>query len=403
MKKPRFGGEGSSREDWEREAQAELERLTRQAGGPRGGGGAASFSPPRPRPRPRPMPSKPAPEESRSPGFGGGRVSEEPWDADEHGLEDEDEEGFEGPRSAAEEEELVTELALRDWAESRGRAGRIEDYARPRLDPTSVEAQRDRALSEILERQQRLQREYRERVAHLQSVDDGGDEPPAAVGAHQMNVLRRGKPPGMMNMAAAQTGSMIRQRNERMSANAARASADAAAAETAKAEKAAARKAAKAAKAGAAKKVTAKKVTAKKAAVPRKASAADKAPAAARKAAAAKPAGVSDAVATVKRAAAEKVGTARKAAAEKLGRAPKAAPAAKKASGPRAATASKKAPTPRDAPSEEPATQAVLTPEQRAREVAKRAKAAREARQAARAEAASARRSAPSGKSPRRP
>jgi len=119
---------------------------------------------------------------------------------------------YHAPRSAKEEEEAVTGLALQDWATWRGQADRMEDFALPRLDATSIEAQRDKALREVLERQERLQREYRDRLKPV----EGSTEVSDLRAAHQMNVLRQSKPPGMMNMAAVQTGNLNRQRRERM-------------------------------------------------------------------------------------------------------------------------------------------------------------------------------------------
>ena len=66
-----------------------------------------------------------------------------------------------------EEEEVLIEMALHDWATQSGRSANPEDLVIPRLDPASVEAQRDRALQAEMERQRKF-RQYRARNAGQQ-------------------------------------------------------------------------------------------------------------------------------------------------------------------------------------------------------------------------------------------
>lgn len=69
--------------------------------------------------------------------------------------------------SVDEEEEILIEMAVHDWATQSGRTANPEDLVIPRLDPASVEAQRDRALRAEMERQRKF-REYRQRNAGQQ-------------------------------------------------------------------------------------------------------------------------------------------------------------------------------------------------------------------------------------------
>ncbi|HEX2062847.1 MAG TPA: hypothetical protein VHE80_00335, partial [Acidimicrobiales bacterium] len=124
-------GKGPSREDLEREAAAELSRFGVGRPPPPGG----SMPPPR-------RPSRPPP----------------PPDPDDLEDEDEDEDYFasDQPYTGSYDEAAVTEMALQDLAARPGRSGRIEDMAIGRLDPTSAEAMRDRALQAAIARQEQL-------------------------------------------------------------------------------------------------------------------------------------------------------------------------------------------------------------------------------------------------------
>lgn len=150
MKRRLFGKDDDqpSREDLEREAAAELNRLTRQAGGPPGGAGAryggAGPSTPAPRLSPPPPRSRPLPNLSS--------------------YEHEDEE--DRPFSMRAEEEAVTELALRDWA-VQSRRSSFEDLALVGIDRSGAEAMRDRALRDAVARGERMAAEISERRAEV--------------------------------------------------------------------------------------------------------------------------------------------------------------------------------------------------------------------------------------------
>lgn len=98
------------------------------------------------------------------------------------------------------EEEMVTELALRDWSERSGRGRSIEDLALPRIDAGSVEAQRDRALREFTERQARMERESEAARIQRQAM---GLTPPSRAGTVNLTAAR---PMGMLNLSAKAAG-----------------------------------------------------------------------------------------------------------------------------------------------------------------------------------------------------
>ncbi|MGH9156212.1 MAG: hypothetical protein ACRD1K_10360, partial [Acidimicrobiales bacterium] len=83
----------------------------------------------------------------------------------EPGADDEVED--DDPRSGVRaEEEALTEMALRDWAAQKKRDSRsFEDYALVGLDRVGAEAQRDRALRQAIDRQQRMASEIEARRA----------------------------------------------------------------------------------------------------------------------------------------------------------------------------------------------------------------------------------------------
>ncbi|MGH9180693.1 MAG: hypothetical protein ACRDY5_03125, partial [Acidimicrobiales bacterium] len=170
MKKRRFGAgsDDGSIEDAEREAAAELARLTRQTRPPSGPVGGYTNLGDRPVPRPAPAgPSVSSTGRSRDrsasqPSFGSPLPVPsfaEPGADDE--VEDDD------PRSGVRaEEEALTEMALRDWAAQKKRDSRsFEDYALVGLDRVGAEAQRDRALRQAIDRQQRMASEIEARRA----------------------------------------------------------------------------------------------------------------------------------------------------------------------------------------------------------------------------------------------
>lgn len=126
-----------------------MNRLTRQAGGPPPGsyGGGPSLAPPPARSYGSPSRPAPLPE----PDF------------------DDEEEGHTRPRkfTIREEEEAVTGLALQDWAAQSVRRSSVEELAIVGFDRHGAEAQRDRALREAVERQQRMAKEIEGRRNEL--------------------------------------------------------------------------------------------------------------------------------------------------------------------------------------------------------------------------------------------
>lgn len=150
VRKRPFGSDPSrpSKEDAEREAAEELARLTRGA-----------------RPpdllRQEQRPAFTAP--SQPPAFGPPSAFPSPG-GPSGGYEPVGSAYPQPPRgglSREEEEEAITELAIQDLAERAGRG--LEAFVIERVDPAAVEATRDRALQEILERQARIQRQARQR------------------------------------------------------------------------------------------------------------------------------------------------------------------------------------------------------------------------------------------------
>ncbi|MDQ4133727.1 MAG: hypothetical protein M3179_11105 [Actinomycetota bacterium] len=179
-RKPR----GPSKEEIEREAQREVERLTRRAtagrsANPYGGGGfgAGGFGGPTPfesvadtmqgsslRDRPRapgrsgsgaasrgaPPPTLGAPSRGApAPTLGGPPPGvPSPFDDDSDDDEYEDDEEYD---EDDDESISVTEIALRDWSASAG--GRPEDHIVMPVDPGSAEMMRDQAMRAFMERQ----------------------------------------------------------------------------------------------------------------------------------------------------------------------------------------------------------------------------------------------------------
>lgn len=137
MKKNLFGKDRDrpSKEDLEREAAAELQRLTQRARPP----GGFSSGPPSPSGVAPPGPSYGSPGSTWQP------LPDE---------DDEDEANFVENEGAA-----VTDLAVRQWAERRGAKAKPEDFVRDPGFATSAEAARDRALREFFDRQARMARE----------------------------------------------------------------------------------------------------------------------------------------------------------------------------------------------------------------------------------------------------
>ena len=207
-----FGGrpdDGSS-EDAEREAAAELARLTRQArpqspspsAGYGGGAGAdyrpAGATPPAGGPSlgsPLPVPSFAGP------------------DAD-------DEDGDDAPFSIRAEEEAVTEMALRDWAAQNRGARSFEDYALVGIDRLGAEAQRDRALREALERQKRMSQEIAARRAEAmkQGMGPQAARLPGRVGNPNLgrpNITYATSAPGAMRTNVARQDAIVAAGKER--------------------------------------------------------------------------------------------------------------------------------------------------------------------------------------------
>ena len=207
-----FGGrpdDGSS-EDAEREAAAELARLTRQArpqspspsAGYGGGAGAdyrpAGATPPAGGPSlgsPLPVPSFAGP------------------DAD-------DEDGDDAPFSIRAEEEAVTEMALRDWAAQNRGARSFEDYALVGIDRLGAEAQRDRALREALERQKRMSQEIAARRAEAmkQGMGPQAARLPGRVGNPNLgrpNITYATSAPGAMRTNVAHQDAIVAAGKER--------------------------------------------------------------------------------------------------------------------------------------------------------------------------------------------
>lgn len=195
MKKPRFGREnpGPTREELEKEAARELERMTRQAGGPppSGAGSGWSSAPPPPASSPSSLQPRFA---SGSPVVPAQPSVRERFESRGQQEQDDEEEGDYS------EEEMVTELALRDWSERSGRGRSIEDLALPRLDAKAVEAQRDRALREFTERQARMERESEAHRIQRQAL---GLTPPSRAGTVNLTAAR---PMGMLNLSAQAAG-----------------------------------------------------------------------------------------------------------------------------------------------------------------------------------------------------
>lgn len=132
-----------TREEIERQAQAELERsMGRSLGSPQSPYSGPSGPPGAPPPAWEQRQGPRAPEPA-----GPSAWQQHPGPAP-------DDEGF-GRPSAADEEAAVTELALQQWAERRG-GGSLEDHVVGRMQPSQAEAARDQALREALARQQRF-------------------------------------------------------------------------------------------------------------------------------------------------------------------------------------------------------------------------------------------------------
>lgn len=207
-----------SRAEIEREAAAELERLTRRGAPPPEVGRRTAGPAPEPPPPPPPPISRPAPVGGGvgrgagsagvgsagvgawRPGFGGAAGLPGPGgklvDDTDDSLDDDEYED-----EPFNEEEAVTELALRDWAAQSGGKRRLEDLALPRLDPASLNAQRDRALQQILDRQSRINKETED---FRKAMAAAGRELPVTPAAG-IN-LTAARPMGIINLASRASG-----------------------------------------------------------------------------------------------------------------------------------------------------------------------------------------------------
>jgi DNA-binding protein HU-beta len=212
VKKRMFGGrpdDGSS-EDAEREAAAELARLTRQArpqspspSAGYGGGAGADYRP-----------------AGATPPAGGPSLGSPLPVPSFAGPDAEDEDGDDAPFSIRAEEEAVTEMALRDWAAQNRGARSFEDYALVGIDRLGAEAQRDRALREALERQKRMSQEIAARRAEAlkQGMGPQAARLPGRVGNPNLgrpNITYATSAPGAMRTNVARQDAIVAAGKER--------------------------------------------------------------------------------------------------------------------------------------------------------------------------------------------